>query len=160
MQFLFAQKRAPRSIIHLQPAVGEYSAFVHHSGLQGSQPALGYPQAGQQFLHGERLGQIVICPGIQRLNLIRVLAAGANHNDRQIRPGADTVNHRQSQIQQHDVRIVRTGFQNSGFPVGRREKTVIVRPQSRCDQTADRRIVLHDQNQGFIHAIQPPQLVW
>ncbi len=41
-----------------------------------------HPDPCQQFIHRKRLGQIVICTQVQRLDLVRRLASGRQNQDR------------------------------------------------------------------------------
>ena len=65
-----------------------------------------------QFLHGEGFGQVVVGPGVQCLDFIPVLAAGADDDDGHLGPGAhlgdhlDAVHVGQSQVKQHNIRLL------------------------------------------------------
>ena len=77
------------------------------------QSSLRHPQPCQQFVHGKGLRQVIVRPGIQRPDFIGILRSGTDHNDRHIRPRTDfpydlhAVHIRESQIKQHNIRIMR-----------------------------------------------------
>ena len=69
--------------------------------------------AREQLLDRKRLGQVVVGAGIECTNLVRILAARRNHNNRHTRPCAhrlhhlDTIHIGQAQIEQHNTRCLR-----------------------------------------------------
>ena len=127
--------------------------------------------AGQGTIGLEILDQLpdvdaVIVPigaAVQGFDFIAVLAAGTDNDDGHRRPTANTANHldtvqiRQTKIQQHHIRCMNRCLLERFGRSSRRNVLVILRFQCRGNQVADRRIVLHNQNQGFIHAKKPPQ---
>ena len=76
----------------------------------------GHAQAGQQFADAERLGQIIVGPGVQGLDLLVFLAAGRKDHDRHLRPLADLPDHLhavdvgQSQVEDHQIRLLAGGL--------------------------------------------------
>ena len=165
MQLLAIQKRTARGIVHFQLPVGEHRLGAHVPQLQRSQPPLRHPQAGQQFLHRKGFGQVIVCTSIQGINFIGIFTAGADDDDGHVGPGTNSVNDLhpvdvgQAQIQQDDLRVVGGCLQNRCLSVGCREKAIVMGSQGGSDEVAHRRIVLHHQNQWFIHVVLPPRLV-
>lgn len=70
----------------------------------------GDPHAGEKFAHAERLGEVVVGPGVQRADLVRVLAADRQDQDRCLGPLAkapgdlDAVLVRQAEIEDDQIR--------------------------------------------------------
>ena len=66
--------------------------------------------ARQQLLGAERLGDVVVRAGVERLDLLRLVDARRQHQDRHATPVAqptthlDAVQARQRQVEQDDVR--------------------------------------------------------
>ena len=69
--------------------------------------------AREQLLDRKRLGQVVVGTGIECANLVRILAARRDHDDRHARPCAHRLHHLdavhigQAQIEQHNARCLR-----------------------------------------------------
>ena len=160
VQFLAAQPGTARRQVHPERPVLKDRPRALRSRHQ-RQPALGGPQPCQQLLHREGLGQVVVCAGVQRLDLVCILTAGAEHQDGQLRPGTHPADHlhpvdiRQAQVQQHDIRVMGRGHHQSGLSVCSGQKFVVVGTQCGGDQAAHRRIILHHQDQWFIHGYPP-----
>ena len=76
--------------------------------------------AARELHERKRLGQIVVGTGVERANLIRVLAARRDHDNRHARPSAYRLNHLdaihvgQAQVEQHDARRLRRRSGNGG----------------------------------------------
>ena len=52
-----------------------------------------HAQPGEQLADAERLGNVVVGPGVERRDLVRLLAARREHDDRDRRPGAQPLDH-------------------------------------------------------------------
>ena len=95
----------PGSIINDQISVGKDRAFFILA-RDILHPAQGGADAGQEFLDGKRLGQVIISAAVQGQDLVAVLTAGTDDDNDGRRPGTysaddlDTVNIRKTQIQQ------------------------------------------------------------
>ena len=152
---LSVQTDAAGGIVDAQGAVSEDGRGG--IGRRGIEPPQRDPQAGQKLRNRKRFCQIVIRAGIQGVDLIGILAAGADDDDGHVRPGAypaddlDAVQVRQTEIQQDDVRIVCGGGDHSGLTGLGGEIAIPLRLQRDGDQVLNRKIVFHDQNQCFIH---------
>ena len=161
VQFLPFQGGTASRKINLQITVGKNRTTG--GVLQHRDAAERYPQPRQQLLYRERFRQVVVGAAVQGFDFIAVLAAGTDNDDGHRRPTANTANHldavqiRQTKIQQHHIRCMDRCLLECFGCSSRRNVLVILRFQCRGNQVADRRIVLHNQNQGFIHAKKPPQ---
>lgn len=69
--------------------------------------------AREQLLDRKRLGQVIVGASIERTNLVRILAARRDHDDRHARPCAHRLHHLdavhigQTQVEQHNARCLR-----------------------------------------------------
>src|ERR1700676_68781 len=82
--------------------------------VAGGDPPERRPEAGQQLVHAERLGDVVVGPGVEGLHLAHALMAGGKDDDGDRAPAPDAPDHidavdaREAQVQQDQV----------GMPVG------------------------------------------
>ena len=82
---------------------------------------------GQQLQWTERLGDVVVGADLQAPNLVQLLAARRQHQDRRVGDLADPPQHlepiqaRQADVQQHDVRRLVEEAGQRRLAVGRRE---------------------------------------
>ena len=144
--------------------MGRIAGGVRAIKLEGDDEvvAMELVEPGQQLFHREGLGQVVVGAGIQGFDLVGVLAAGADDDDGHVRPAAHpaddlhAVQIGQAQVQQHDVGGAGGSFPQSGFAAVRHQVAVVMGFQGGGHQVADGRIVLHHQDQRFIHAALPP----
>ena len=126
------------------------------------QAALRRTQARQKLRNGKGLGQIVVRPRVQRLDLVRILISGADHEDRRFRPEPDLPDHldavavRQPEIQQDHIRILRRRKLHGFLRRRGGDHGVVLGRKGGRDQMADGRVVFHDHNFPFIHAPKPP----
>ena len=117
-------------------------------------PAQGHPQTGQQLVHTERLGEVIVRPCIQGFHLVPVLAAGRNHQDGHLAPSPDLaddlhpIHIGQAQVQQQHIGPAGCRLQQRLGPIGRSAVLVALGLQGSDDQIADGLIVLHHQNTG------------
>ena len=51
------------------------------------------PQPGQELVHAERLGHVVVGAGVERLDLVRRVGARRQHDHRRRQPAAQPVEH-------------------------------------------------------------------
>ena len=122
---------------------------------------LRHPQSCQQFIHGKRLRQVIVRPGIQRPDFIGILCPGADYNDRHIRPRTDLLDDLhaihiwKSQIKQHNIWIVRQRLHYGACAVLRRKIPVFVSFQRRSDQIAHRGIIFYNKDKWLIHLSSP-----
>src|SRR5262245_42356551 len=108
--------------------------------------AQGDPYTGKQFVHAEWLGDIVIGPKLERLdNTAFVGAAGEDDDWHKIllrTPAPQqfvTLNIRQSEIQDNQIRRAALHMLDRGPAVGRLDRRVALSGQSHAKQAADRR---------------------
>jgi hypothetical protein len=111
-------------------------------------------QPGQQLVHAERLGHVIVRARIQRGHLLALLAPRRQHDDRGGRPAAHAPDHvgavhvRQAEVQDEHVRaLAGHGGQPRGA-VGGRADLVLARGQVDPQRVQDRRLVVDDQDLG------------
>ena len=117
--------------------------------------------AGRQFLHAERLGDIIIGAQIERRHLAGlVVAAGKNddgHGRAAIAQGAhdrQPIHSRQPQIEHDQVhRIAFKEIQRRLAAIGLLD-AIGLRRQGGAQETPDRRFVVHDQDAQRGHALE------
>ena len=137
--------------------------------LAGVERALGYHAAGlrirkapergadarQQFIDRKRLGQVVVGTGIERANLVRILAARRDHDNRHGRPRAHRLDHLdaihigQTQVEQHNARRLRRGRRDGSMGGLHGNVAHAMRLERGNDEVADGRIVLNNQDERF-----------
>ena len=153
---------AARSIVNQEAAVPE--GGLSRSVFLSGQPPLGNPQPGQKLRHGKGLGQVIVRARIQGGDFVPVLTAGTDDNNGHLGPGPDPaddlhpIHIRQSQIQQHNVRLPGGSGGNGGFSVRSRKEAVIVGFECGGNQVPDGSVILHHQNQWLIHGLPPPRM--
>ena len=156
VQLLPAQIGEPRGVVHRQVPVDK-GGVLRGGGPDVLEAAQRHAQAGQQLVHGKGLGQVVVRAGVQRVDLVGVLAAGRDDDDGQLRPGADladdlhAVHVRQAQVQQEDVRALGGGLEHRLHAGCGGVVAVALRLQRGGDQVLDRAVVLNDQNERLVH---------
>jgi len=137
-----ADEHLPFDEIHAKIADGE-------DGVRGGAGRPGcvtqrHAQACHQLTHVKRLGEIVISPGVERGDLILLLTARRNHDDRCRRPFAnasgeiDAVRIGKAQIQQDDIGIseptaIVCAVSTLSLAVRRIDKCRVRRPGERLD---------------------------
>ena len=90
---------------------------------RGGGPPDGGAHPGQQFLHAERLGHVVVRAGVQRLDLVGAVGPAGQHDDRGLGPAAqplddlDAVQVGQAQVEEHQVRGVAAAVVSASDPV-------------------------------------------
>ena len=149
MDFLLPPIGAAAGVVNFQRAVlVDAGLLVGFLGVIADPPQ-GDPKPGQQLLHGEGLGEIVIGAGVQGGDLVAVLAAGGDDNDGQIAPGADFLNEGdavhigQAQVQQDHVGAVGQGVHQSARAGFRPVEEIVLGLQGGGDEVADSGVVLH-----------------
>ena len=124
----------------------------------------GGPDTCQQLAGAKGLGNIIVGPQVQRLDLILLRGAGRKHHDRShvlLAHGADqlqTVPVGQTQIQDHEVGVV-GGKQGQAHGAGVRHQCLIaVGLQQRLNEAANIGLIFHHKDLEFIiaHLRSPP----
>ena len=127
-------------------------------GTRGS-PARG-THARQQFADAERLGQVVVCPGVERRDLVGLPRSRRQHDDRRLRPTAevadelDAVAVGQAQVEDHQFGPARGGVgQRLPDGVGF-DHVPALALERHADEAPDLALVLDQQCQrrGVAHA--------
>ena len=157
LQLLISQKSASGGIINLQVPVRINGAVGAGVGTHHGEPPDRDAETREQFFDGERFRQVVVGPRVQRSNLVFILTAGADDDDRHIRPASDLPDHvnavhiRKPEIQKDHVRVV-GGSQHDGFPARRGGQVFVIMSLQCCNhEVADGCVVLNDQDDRFIH---------
>jgi hypothetical protein len=120
----------------------------------GPGPPDGGTHAGQQFLHAERLGDVVVRTRVERLDLVGAVGPPGQHDDRCLRPAAqpgdhlDAVQVRQAQVEDHQVRRVLGGHLERLRPGGRDVHVVVAHPEVDPQRPQDLRFVVDDEHPG------------
>ena len=111
--------------------------------------------AREQLLDRKRLGQIVVGAGIERTDLVRILAARRDHDNRHARPRAHRLHHLdavhigQAQVEQHNARRLRRGGGDGGMGGLHGHMAQAVRLERGDDKVADGGVVLNNQDERF-----------
>ena len=118
------------------------------------------PHARKQFIHAERLGDIIVGAKIKRLHLAGLVAAAGQHHDRNaVVAAADhpqqimALDIRQAKIENDQIGLLGQQFQR-GLAVRCIEDLIALRAEPHPQQLADRRLVIDDKNleRGGAHA--------
>ena len=134
------------------------AVFLGGLFLSAGAPAKKRPDAGLQLENIERLGEIIVRAVLKAHELVHVLRARRQHDDRHVRKLADLAAglqpvdlwHHDVQHDQLDLRIVR---QRDGLPaVAARDDLVAVVLQIEFDSLDDDVLIVHDQN---FHIVPP-----
>jgi hypothetical protein len=128
--------------------------------LGGSRAPDRRPHPGQQFLHAERLRDIVIGAGVERFHLVHAVGPAGQHDDRGLGPAAQALDHLhpvqvgQAEIEDHQVGRVAAGHLEC-LGSGRRDMHVVVpHPQVDPQGPQDLRFIVDDQHS--CHWLDPP----
>ncbi len=104
----------------------------------------------QQFIHPERLGDVVVRPGVERLNFYLLFAPDGQHDDGQLRNDTQTpaelqaVRIRHGEIGNDQIGRPVAERLERGQPVGRHPHVVAVRRQAPAQHARDLRLVIYD----------------
>ena len=106
------------------------------------------PQTGEELVHAERLGHVVVGAGVEGRDLVALGLAHREHDDRHLGPAAQSVNHvdpvdpRQSEVEHDDVRMM-TGRQLQRLLTGLGQIDLVsARPEVDTERTPDLRLVV------------------
>ena len=122
------------------------------AGRAAGRVAQRHAHARQQFRHAERLGEVVVGAGVERVDLVALLSARREHDDR---PGVplpeparhlDAVGVRESEIEQDEVRVPAGGLGQAVAGGGRLDQPVRFGRQRRAQETPHRQFVLDEQH--------------
>ena len=141
-----------------QPAAGAHGpAGVRRSRLLHGRAADVGLDPGHQLPHGEGLGDVVVRPDLQALDLVRLLLPGGEDDDGHAAAllpenaahiKADHL--RQHHVQQHDVRVLLQGHGEPRLPVVGGEDGIALLLQVKADDIHNALLVLHDQYGLFL----------
>ena len=116
-------------------------------------------QPGEEFVEFEGLGQVVVCPGVQARHLVRLVAAGSEHEDgyglgaRLAAPLLGQLHAalaRQHPVQQDGIGQHRVQLALGRGAVFRPDRLEAVVAQVDRDQFSDRGLVFDDQDSGHL----------
>ena len=118
------------------------------------------PHARKQFIHAERLGDVIVGAEVERLDLADLVAAARQHHDRDALVARadhpqqfEALHIGQSKIENDQIGILRQQLER-GLAVRRLQDFVALRAQAHAQQLADGRLVIDHQNleRGRAHA--------
>ena len=119
------------------------------------------PQAREQLLHVERLGDVVIGSGVEGGDLVAAVVAGREDEDRHGGPAAEAADHvdatdpGKSEVEDDDVRMVSRGQEKRLLP-GRRDVDVVATgPQVDRHRPQDRLLVVDDEDSAHVAVGKP-----
>src|SRR6266849_4427246 len=143
LHLLSSSSNDARGEIHLHVATAEYGIGTLRLAVsqRSAQPC-------QQLAGAERLGYVIIRPGVQSSYLICLAVANRQNKDRQSSPLPQTLEHlkafhvREAEVQQDDVRPTLRCLEHSVLPGGRVSDTIAVSFQRDTKQTANLRLVI------------------
>ena len=110
------------------------------------------PQPGEQLVHPERLGHVVVGAGVERRDLVRLRVARRQHDDRHALHAAqpadhvDAVDAGQPEVEDDDVGMVARREIERLLAVGRGVDVVPARAQVDAQRAQDLRLVVDDQD--------------
>jgi cellulose synthase/poly-beta-1,6-N-acetylglucosamine synthase-like glycosyltransferase/peptidoglycan/xylan/chitin deacetylase (PgdA/CDA1 family) len=106
---------------------------------------------GQQFLHAERLGDVVVGPRVERLDLVGAVGSPGQHDDGRLGPAAQALDDLhavqvgQAQVEDDQVRRVPAGHGERLGPGRRDVHLVLPHPQVDAQRPEDLRLVVDDK---------------
>jgi hypothetical protein len=121
-------------------------------GRRGAPHRRAHP--GQQLVHAERLGQVIVGPGVERFHLVRGVGPAGQHDDRRGSPAAQPADHvhavhvGQSQVEDDQVRRVGGGQRQRLRPGLGRVHRVLPRPQVDPQRPQDLRLIVNNKHPG------------
>jgi hypothetical protein len=116
----------------------------------------GHTHARHQLGHAKRLGEIVVCAGLERRDLVALLPARREHDDRHLAPLAQLLGHLQAvdvgqpQIQQHDRRLAAGHLRDALLAVAGLDQLIAVCGHGRAQKVPDRRLIVDYQNNWLL----------
>ena len=102
------------------------------SSVDGRRPAHRGPEPGQQLVHAERLGDVVVGAGVEGGHLVGLGVAHRQHDDRHLGPAPqardhlDAVDAGQAEVEDHHVGVV-LGGEAERLLAGRRQVDLVAR---------------------------------
>ena len=150
--------------VHLQPGI-----FELLGGERGAHAAQNRTRAGDQFLGAEGLGDIIVGAGLQPADAVVFLAAGGQHDDRQVGgllaaaqaaahlDAADALDH---PVEQHEVGDDLLGEDQRLLAVAGARDLIVGALEMIGDEIGQRPVVFHQQQLlvGHRHAsLSPPR---
>ena len=122
------------------------------------------PDPSQQFLRAKGLGDIIICPKIQRLHFVPFAGTGGEHNDGHSVRLSHLLNQthaipiRQAEIQNDEVRMMGSVHHHAECTGLRAENLIVAGFQICFNEASDVGFILYDQDLKFVIAHRPHPL--
>src|SRR5215472_1279419 len=126
---------------------------------RGAYPPGRCAQPGEQLVHAERFRDVVVRAGVEGVDLLRLLAARRQHDDRRCRPAADTsddigaVHVGQAEVDDDDVGVVAGHHGKSADPVGGGVHGVVAGAEIDAQRTQQGGLVVYDEHAR--HCVAP-----
>src|SRR5581483_7913172 len=137
---------------------GRALARLRRTAQSGAQP-------GEQFVHAERLGDVVVRAGVERGNLDPLGVAGREHDDRYRTPApqrsghVDAVHVGQPEVEDHKVGMV-PGRQLDALVTGLGQIDFVTMGfETDTESPAHRKLVLDDEDAVHSFALKPKTIV-
>ena len=113
------------------------------------------PDPGEQFVDAERLGDVVVGAGVERVHLVLAAGPAGQHDDRDVGPAAqaaddvDAVHVGQAEVEHDQVRVLAGGQRAARRPPSAATVDVVA-PGAQVDpqRAQDLRLVVDDQDPG------------
>ena len=121
--------------------------------------------AGQQLTHAERLAHVVVGTRVERRDLVGLLAAHREHDDRHLAPTADPLDHThavytgQAKVEQDHVGVGVRGEYERLFSGGRQDHVVGARLEVDLERLADLGLVVDDEHSGHLMTASDPERI-
>src|SRR3954451_22355521 len=137
----------PGRQVHRERLGPHHRRVLHRPG-----PAYRRPHPGQQLVHPEGLGHVVVGARVQRLHLVRPVVPGGQHDHRRPAPAAQPPDHvhpvhvRQAQVEDDHVGLVARGRVQRRPAVRRGVHVVPADPQVDPQGPDDPRLIVHHQH--------------
>lgn len=128
-----------------------------------------HADAGEEFVHAERLRQVIVCPFVQRLHLAGVVSDGAQQEDgyRIARPDlaakCNAVRIREDEIEEHDLGPELLDNADDVPPRPQSADAIRPRLQRPADTPEDGRVVIDQEDARATHrggGLADGMLIW
>ncbi len=119
------------------------------------------PDTGEQLFGPERLAHVVICPGIQRADLVALLPAGREDNDGDRRPlpkpadDLQAIHVREAEVEDDHVGLTGGRIGQRIGSRGRLEQAVTLTGECRAQEPSNRQLVLDEKDGRIRHPPEP-----
>jgi len=121
----------------------------------GGGPAQSCANPRQQLAHREGLGDVVIGAQVECGDFVFLLAAGGKHQDRDLAPFPDFLNHfqpvaiGQAKVEQNQIRLARCGLRETFLGRDRFLQAIAFGGESGAQEAADLGVVFDQEDEGL-----------